>query len=893
MELRALTNSEAALEAGVSSERDDGLSFIEMARLLRSTVMSAGAIERDALLGRVVADAVFLDFPAAAARARANATLALLEAAGDLAIVTTDDGAFVLTSPEECIQIGPNAATLLGGFGSSVSSVTSPESGSILRRASDLNRARPQEEFLGPPAWRSALSALGLPTQIDLAEAAQLLLEAARVKGEPAKIAPDGIWGRLDDGGGAFGLLEDGREAVLALHPEEGARAIVAPEIACWMALRAWGLKLVADWSLPRPIPGQLLRALALAGIPSDNSLLRWQLPHEAEAAISAWAGLTDSEDGSSVRDADQDAVVHAPAAARLLVEAPPGCGKTWTACRRVSALADEGTPPSRIWMISFTRVAVAEIRNRIAGLLRDPSNARDVRIITIDSLAWRLLQGFGDPEMPTPAGHDGGIAEALNLLEAGDVQLVDFVAGIEHLVVDEAQDLTGERGRLVAALISRLSAECGVTVFYDPAQAIYGFSNAASDQSLSDRLEAATGSPFRRVPLRSDHRTRSAHLAELFRSMRLMVTGDALSPADRYDAVRSAIEQAAGTTPAISVGKTTSPGTGALVLFRSRAAMLSASASHWAEGHNFRIRLTGRAEIVQPWIGGLLMSCLGDRLDKRDFDTLWQQLAPVPLLSPDTAWAVLRRIAPAGTAAVDLKRLADRLAASPPPLELQQTDLGARAGPLLTTIHGAKGREAEEVHLMLPRRPEAGSETDWDEEARVLFVGATRARARLVIGSSHSYLRKLPGTERLWQPWTRGGRSDARVEVGLDGDVDQAPPVLADDGTDGAQHLLWKHSWRPAPLRAEREDGVWALKLDGGPDEDFKIGSLTASFGKSLRDIAASAAGPGAWPAGRIKGFYMVGARTVALPSGEGGPRFWLEPVIAGLPIVWLNPAR
>ncbi|WP_166037163.1 UvrD-helicase domain-containing protein [Sphingosinicella sp. YJ22] len=892
MELRALTESEAALEAGVISETDDGLSFAEMARLLRTAVMSAGAIERDALLGRAEADAVFLGFPASAARARASATLAVLEAAGDLATIATNDGDIALTCPEQCVQIGGNSAVLLGGSESAVDTPSASAPSSIVRPAADLSSARPLEEFLGPPRWRSALSALGLPTQTDLSQATQLLLDAARVKGEPANIPPDGIWGRLDDAGGAFGLLEDGREAIFVLHPEEVARAISAPEIARWIALDLWGLELVADWSLPRPLPPQLLRALALVGAPEDDSLLRWQLPSDAASAIAAWAGLAGSSEGSSVRDADQDAVIHAAAPARLLVEAPPGCGKTWTACRRVSALVDGGTPPSRIWMISFTRVAVAEIRSRIAGLLREPADARDIRIITIDSLAWRLRQGFADPDMPTPAGYDGGIAETLNLLEAGDVQLIDFVAGIQHLVVDEAQDLSGDRNRLVAALIFRLSAECGVTVFYDPAQAIYGFSSADPGQPLSDRLAAAAPS-FRRVALRSDHRTRSADLADLFRSMRLAITDNAPSPTDRYDAVRSAIELAAGATPAISVGKTTPPSSSALVLFRSRSAMLAASASHWAEGRSFRIRLTGRAEIVEPWIGALLVSCRGDRLDRTEFETLWRQLAPAPLLSRDTAWAVLRRIAPAGTGAVDLRRLADRLAASPPPLEVQQTDLGARSGPLLTTIHGAKGREAEEVHLMLPRRPEEASRTDWDEEARILFVGATRARTRLVIGSSHGYLHSLPGSKRLWQPWTRGGRTDVRVEVGLDEDVDQAPPELADDGTHGTQNLLWKHSWRPVPLRAEREHREWILHFDGGPDDGFRVGSLTATFGKSLREIAAAAAGPGAWPGGRIKGIYMVAARTAALPVGDGGPRFWLEPVIAGLPIVWLNPAR
>jgi hypothetical protein len=130
------------------------------------------------------------------------------------------------------------------------------------------------------------------------------------------------------------------------------------------------------------------------------------------------------------------------------------------------------------------------------------------------------------------------------------------------------------------------------------------------------------------------------------------------------------------------------------------------------------------------------------------------------------------------------------------------------------------------------------------------------------------------------------------RVEVGLDGDVDAIQPELADDGTDAAQLLIWRHSRRPIPLRAERQDGVWTLVVDRGMDEGLAIGRLASGFERSIRALAHDIGGPKAWPSGRIKGFGMVTARTVTGSGPEGGPRFWVSPVVAGLPVVWLNAA-
>ena len=79
--------------------------------------------------------------------------------------------------------------------------------------------------------------------------------------------------------------------------------------------------------------------------------------------------------------DDHQRAVIEAPLEKRLLVDAGPGTGKTAVACGRISWLIDRGVEPTNIWLISFTRTAVKEHRDRIAGLFRERTHASEVRI--------------------------------------------------------------------------------------------------------------------------------------------------------------------------------------------------------------------------------------------------------------------------------------------------------------------------------------------------------------------------------------------------------------------------------------------------------------------------------------------------------------------------------
>jgi len=94
-----------------------------------------------------------------------------------------------------------------------------------------------------------------------------------------------------------------------------------------------------------------------------------------------------------------------------LLISAGAGTGKTRTLVSRLARLLDDGVPPERVLLVTFSRRAAAELTNRI-GHLTDPLVARRVVAGTFHSVAHRILARFGTGL---------GLAEQFSVLGPGD----------------------------------------------------------------------------------------------------------------------------------------------------------------------------------------------------------------------------------------------------------------------------------------------------------------------------------------------------------------------------------------------------------------------------------------------------------------------------------------
>jgi len=518
--------------------------------------------------------------------------------------------------------------------------------------------------------------------------------------------------------------------------------------------------------------------------------------------------------------DKDQLKVIEADPDARLVVEAGPGTGKTAVACARLAHLvSEEDIEPSNTWMISFTRTAVAEIRARLHSYVGDASFA--IRIATIDSHAWSIHSGH-DPNARLTGSYEENISRVIELLKT-DEDVADELLRIEHVVIDEAQDLVGQRAVLIEELVKRLPRDCGITVFADEAQAIYGFSDdsighreagasSKSGNSLLDQLRAKSSLGFKTLILREIYRTSSPGLRKIFSDLRK----DVLDKQNHRDGLHAKtskrIKELADKNGLKSV-KVADFTREDLLLFRTRGEVLMAAQFCDVP---LRLRLSGYGATLPAWLAMCFWDFCAPYLGERHFLDLWAtriENKAAPQYGPGEAWQHLLRVAGRNDGSVDMQKLRRRLGQARPPVELTLPEFGLE-GPIIGTIHASKGREASKVVLLLPKGVEFESVEDEVEEARVLFVGATRARTSLTVGESNAFRASTLASGRVYRS-ARNGKS-TMVEVGRDGDIiarglvgrSEFPEDLARAGQD---------------FLARRADVVTTYKLEADPDLDWR----------------------------------------------------------------------
>jgi hypothetical protein len=563
------------------------------------------------------------------------------------------------------------------------------------------------------------------------------------------------------------------------------------------------------------------------------------------------------------ISDDGQQQIIDSAPEARLLVDAGPGTGKTHVACQKVAALVRNDIPASRIWIISFTRTAVREIRDRLAVSLEDAADAASVRIATLDSSAWSIQSGFSGNAV-LRGTYDDNIQRTIAKV-LGDEDVRSHLQRTRHLIIDEAQDIVGKRAEFVLSIIDALEADCGVTVFADQAQAIYGFTEddrpkAASGIRLVAGLEARK---FQPANLRHIHRTDSPTLLKIFTDVRLTVLDTKAPVARRRALVRQEITRLAHAHlgPAKHLKLSTIADNG-LVLMRQRCDVLIASSYNQDIPH--RLRMSGLPPRILPWVAQLLWDHSGRKLTRTVFETRWAErmTGEQGVSAKDAAWTTMFEAAGESDTVIDLHRLRSVLGRSNPPVSFVSPEYGD-AGPIIGTIHASKGREAEEVSLYLPPEVESGDDDDADEEIRVLFVGATRARRKLSVGDS-------PGKQssnaegRVWK-YVHGNR--AQIEIGRVHDVDAQGLVGKQVFKSAKEALIAQQVLAAKPFQKDifafaDSDLDWNLALETKQKE--RIGALS----KRLKDdLTAIANLSNSWPPPNHLPFIRsAGLRTIAL---------------------------
>lgn len=214
-----------------------------------------------------------------------------------------------------------------------------------------------------------------------------------------------------------------------------------------------------------------------------------------------------------------QMAIVSAPVNENMLVLAGPGSGKTRVVVHRCAYLLRVArVPASSVLILCFNRQAASTLRHRLWELVG--SDAIGVTVLTYHGLAMRLT-GTSFADKLAQGGDDGVdfdalIDQAIRLLK-GEEELPGLVqdelrdrllAGYQHILVDEYQDIDQRQYDLVSAIAGRTlddeDAKLTIMAVGDDDQNIYTFRGA--NVAFIRQFE-------------KDYQARFHHLVENFRS--------------------------------------------------------------------------------------------------------------------------------------------------------------------------------------------------------------------------------------------------------------------------------------------------------------------------------------------------------------------------------------
>ncbi|MFD5741698.1 UvrD-helicase domain-containing protein [Streptomyces massasporeus] len=620
---------------------------------------------------------------------------------------------------------------------------------------------------------------------------------------------------------------------------------------------------------------------------------------------------MTDAYLDSPPLTEEQRAVVEQPWDARVLVTAGAGAGKTHTLVRRLDALCGnedfgEALDASEILVLTFSRAAARELRERITW---HGDRARRVRAQTFDAWAFGVLQQAYPDKDWSAASFLERIEAAARAVEKGALEAGD-AAPPAHVVIDEVQDLLGDRRDLVETLLDRYQESCGFTVVGDAAQSVYGFQIAdlteRADETgrFFDWLRASYPDDLVELRLTRNFRaaTPEARIA-LAHGQRLQDVTDADEAASLYEEMRELLLDPANgmgplTDPFTLDGLRDFPDTCAILTRDNRQALVVSELLH-EHGVQHRLRHSLEDRPIPYWVAELLRRTESATLPEDRFRSLLTNILVPYELNPETVWAVLRRAARGpGRGVLDLNRLRRMVADNRFPDELADPET---ARIVISTVHRAKGLEFDRVIVLAPPstaelRQQYKEELDLPGEARALYVALTRARQDLY----HADRPELPILKRAggrkngrrflggWKPYDRYGI------VGESGDVSADNPPGHEADAVATQAYLVEHV---APGHEVVLRRLHDLPLGEGQSPPYvllhagrEIGEVSERFRQELFQVQKVNRTWDPWWPDEIHGLRVdilesvAGSTAAAANVGLGDRGVWIAPRLTGL---------
>ncbi|MFC2156511.1 UvrD-helicase domain-containing protein [Acidobacteriota bacterium] len=546
-----------------------------------------------------------------------------------------------------------------------------------------------------------------------------------------------------------------------------------------------------------------------------------------------------------------QSAIIESSFNIPQLVLTGPGTGKTYCLIERLKHLyLKEGlNPGTEILVLSFSVAAIQEVKNRLEESVKK-GEIDDlilyINIRTFDSFASHLMIR-ADPDISLKnKDYNARINMAIELI-SGINEAQEMIKQYKHVLIDEIQDLVGER----AILSQQVLRYCygGFTLFGDPAQSIYDYlmdEESVGPTSL-EFLDWISDQGFPNLQCHNELKKNfrvgfNNNLDKVASEGRELILNSAKSKPLNY--LLSYFESLPdlGNLRELNLPESICNSATA-ILTRTNGQLLFLAGKLYKDNIDFQIKKRVQERTIPSWIGRVFFQHLSASIKKDIFFELFQFKCSTNSLEKEEAWRQLKDIeGKKSNNLIDINILRSSLLHEA--IILSPVDFIDDRDPiLLSTIHRAKGREFDNVAVLL-KANNVLEESEEQEEARVLYVALTRAKEKLFKISSRGGegLRKIDSQER----WIKCFKKKiTNVEIGLDGDVDIHSFVSLDVHENDIEDIRMNQDdiWGKVNIGDEVELHYYK-KIKGVPiyylkvkinDNLLLMGSTSVNFGKSL----------------------------------------------------------
>lgn len=592
--------------------------------------------------------------------------------------------------------------------------------------------------------------------------------------------------------------------------------------------------------------------------------------------------------------DHSQQAVADAEPEARMFVTAAAGQGKTEVLLARVKSLVEEGlNPADEILVLSFSRAAVEAVKKRARNHDLD-----GLQIRTFDSFAAQILLDEDQSDADLSGGFESRIRRATQFISGEETP--DRIMYLRHVLVDEAQDLVGDRAELVKAMFLALDDDAGFTVLGDPLQGIYDFQLEESQSKLTSSELIQT--------LTDDFDAQQQTLTEHYRAMtertrELIKVGDRIrelgdlegSPSEFAHSMLDdfRLETSSASLLLESGSLSPSPGESTALLCSTNYEVLIASEFLWENNYPHIVRRKAQDMSVAPWVHSIFKD-----LEDRTYTASEIRGRLSDLFGDeevDDCWLALKSAEGNFTAydSLNVPQLSQRLRSRSIPLSLTVDD----TSPLVvSTVHRAKGLEFTNVLYIQPQFGSPAAEISF-ATVKQKYVALSRAREEVISTKlEKKSLKRSDGSSGRWREKGYGkyGSYTARMEF-VNSDIDDVSPYYPPTGD--AQEV------QEALVLEELLGQVVSGTLDGDPPQGSQaaryvlktedgrlLGRTSPTFSYALKNsFKFKNSRKWDWPLG------FSGARVTSIECATGHPEetritglgssgMWLVPRLTGL---------